>query len=82
MKCTNSDVIKSKYKAISNLVQTKTRQDTTDYISASSSSCTANAKKFWNFVNSVKNCYQPPPPLKHSGKFISDNHEKASVFNQ
>ena len=79
MKRTNSDVSKSKYKAISNLVHSKTRLDTADYISALSS---ANAKKFWNFVNSMKRIRQPPPPLNHSGAFISDDTEKASIFNE
>ena len=82
MKRTNSDMIKSKYKAISNLIRSKTRQDTANYISALSNSYSANAKKFWNFVNSVKTCRQPPPPLNHSGRFISDDLEKASIFNE
>jgi len=81
MKRSNSDVIKAKYKTISNLVRTKTRQDTAAYISTLSNSCTADAKKFWNFVNSVKNFFRPPPPLNHLGQFTSDNNEKASVFN-
>ena len=54
MKCTNSDVSKSKYKAIINLVHSKTRQDTADCMSALSNSYSANAKKLWSFVNSVK----------------------------
>ena len=83
MECTNSDVIKSKYKAISNLIRSKTRQDTADCISALSNYYFTNAKKLWNFVNSVKGCCQPPPPpLNHSGKFISDDLEKATVFNK
>ena len=32
----------------------------------------------------MKSCHQPPPPppLDHSGKFISDDLEKAIVFNE
>ena len=82
MKHSNSDVVKSKYKAVNNLVRSKTRQDTADYISSLSNSYSVSAKKFWNFVNSVKGCRQPPPPLNCSGKLISDDLEKATIFNE
>jgi len=53
-------------------------QDTTDYISAVSTSYSSNT----NFINSVKGYHHSPPPLSHSGQFISDDNEKASRFNQ
>ena len=67
MKCYCSDSNKSKYKAVSNLVWSKTRQDTVDYIAIlSKNSNSTSAKKFWNFVNSVKGNRQfPPPPPPH-----------------
>ena len=82
MKRNSSELNRSKYKAISNLVRSKTRQDTVDYISALSVSYSANAKKFWNFVNSVKGFHQSPPPLSISGNHVSDDVEKATAFNQ
>ena len=81
-KRTNSETIKLKYKAISNLVRSRTRQDTIDYISSLSASSSINSKRFWNFIKSVKGHHQPPPPLNHKGEFISDDFEKASIFNQ
>ena len=75
-----TDLLKRKYNAISNLVRSQTRKDTAAHVSNLSSSYFVNSKKLWNFLNSV-NCH-PVPPLKHNGTLISDDYDKASIFNR
>ena len=53
-----------------------------DYISALSNAYSANSRKVWDFVNSVKSCCQSSPPLNSSGNCISDDIEKATIFNE
>lgn len=81
MKWCGTDLSKPKYKAISNLVCSQTRNDTAAHV-ANLSSYFTNSKKFWNFLNSVKGCHHPVPPLEHNSSFISDNTNKASIFNE
>ena len=52
MKKYGSDLLRQKYKAISNLVCSQTRKDTITYVSNLSSSYFVNSKNF--FLNSVK----------------------------
>lgn len=63
MKKINSDHLKSRYKALSNLVWFRTRQDTTSYVSSLSQLYVTNSKKFWRFINSVKGHRSPIPPI-------------------
>ena len=53
MKHFGSDLLKAKYKAISKLVCSQTRKDTSDHVTNLSKSYFANSKKFWNFLNSA-----------------------------
>ena len=41
-----------------------------------------NPKKFWNFLNSVKGRRHPIPPLKQNDALISDDSDKATIFNK
>ena len=43
----SSDVIKSRYKQLSNLVQSRTRQDTESHVSSLSSQYSNSPKPFW-----------------------------------
>ena len=83
MKRTNSDVSKSKYKAISNLVRSKTRQDTADYISTLSMQLLlCQCKEILELCQFSEEDLSTPPSLNHSGAFISDDTEKASILNE
>jgi len=75
-----TDLLKSKYKAISNLVRSQTRKDTAGHVANLSKSYFANSKKFWNFLNSIKGRCHPIPPLKHNDSIISDDSEKSQNF--
>ena len=78
-------LLKSKYKAISNLVRSQTRKDTASYVSDISTHYFMNSKKFWNFLNSVKVCRHPIPPLKQKLmmlKVLMTLHAKATIFNK
>ena len=82
MKRLGSDLLKAKYKAISNLVRSQTRKDTLDHVTNLSKSYFANSKKFRNFLNSIKGSRHPIPPLKHNDSSVSDDSSKANIFNQ
>jgi len=82
MKQYGTDLLKHKYKTISNLVRSQTRKDTATYVSNLSSSYFVSSKKFWNFLNSVKGRCHPVPPLKQNDTVVSDDYDKASIFNR
>ena len=69
IKSPTSDVIRSRYKHISNLVQSRTRKDTEDYISRLSKGYFATPKPFWRWLNSFKGRHAPIPTLLYH-----DNH--------
>ena len=73
--CYESNSLNSNF--ISYLVYGNARQETMNYISAIYS---ASAKKFCNFVNSVKGHCMPPPPLSTSGKYMSSDSENTSIL--
>ena len=68
MKKYGSNLLRRKYKAISNLVRSQIRK----YF--------VNSKKFWNFLNSVKSRLYPIPPLKQNDKASIFNKYFHSVF--
>ena len=82
MKRLGSDLLKAKYKVISNLVRSQTRKDTSGHVTNLSKLYFANSKKFWNFLNSIKGRHHPIPPLKHSDSSVSNDSSKANIFNQ
>ena len=82
MKRVGSDLLKAKYKAISNLVRSQTRKDTAAHVTNLSKSYFVNSKKFWNFLNSIKGRRHPIPVLKHNDLLVSDDSNKAIIFNK
>ena len=81
IKSPNSDVIRSRYKCISNLVRSKTRKDTEDYVSTLSKSYFDSPKIFWRWLNSFKGSHTLLPPLLHDNSYITENSHKAEAFN-
>ena len=73
-----TNLLKSKYKAISNLVRSQTRKDTISHVTNLSTSYFTKPKKFWSFLNSLKHRRHSIPPLKHNDVLISE----ASIFNK
>ena len=82
MKRVGSDLLKAKYKAISNLVRSQTRKDTAAHVTNLSKSYFVNSKKFWNFLNSIKGRCHTIPVLKHNDLLVSDDSNKATIFNK
>ena len=81
IKSPTSDVIRSRYKHMSNLVRSRTRKDTEDYISTLSRSYFVSPKPFWRWLNSFKGRHTPIPPLLHRDNHIIDDTSKAEAFN-
>ena len=79
MKQRGTDLLKSKYKAISNLVCSQTRKDTIAHVNNLS---TSKPKKFWSFLNYIKSRRHPIPPLKDNDALVSDDTDKATIFNK
>lgn len=80
MKQRGTDLLKSKYKAISNLVHSQTRKDTIAHANNLSTSYFTKLKKFWSFLNSIKHRRQPIPPPKDNDALVSDDTDKATIF--
>ena len=57
------------------------RQDTAHHSNLVSKQCHSNPKQFWRWINSVKGYRNPIPPLHDSGNTITEDREKASLFN-
>ena len=81
IKSPTSDVIRSRYKHISNLVWSRTRKDTEDYISALSKGYFVSPKPFWRWLNSFKGRHAPIPPLLHHDNYVTNDTPKAEAFN-
>ena len=81
IKSPTSDVIRSRYKRISNLVRSQTRKDTENYVSTLSKSYFDSPKIFWRWFNSFKGNRTPIPPLSHNDAFITEDSHKAEAFN-
>ena len=58
-----SDCLAHKYKSLRNLVRKLTRKDYQIYAEKVSSSLGSDQKVFWNWVNKVKCCRHPVPPI-------------------
>ena len=82
MKLSASPNAIAKYRYISNLVHTKTRTDAKNKASTLSNCFRTAAKKFWQWVNSVKRYRMSLPPLLAGDVRITDNHAKADLFNR
>ena len=76
-----SDVIRSRYKCISNLVRSQTRKDTENYVSTLSKSYFDSPKIFWRWLNSFKGSRSPIPPLLHHDSYVTEDSHKAEAFN-
>ena len=64
------------------MVRTKTRTDAKNQASTLSNCFRTAAKKFWQWVNSVKRYRMSLPPLLAGDVPITDNHAKADLFNR
>ena len=81
IKSPNSDVIRFRYRCISNLVRSKTRKDTEDYILTLSKSYFDSPKIFWRWLNSLKGRRTPIPPLLHGDSYVTEDSSKTEAFN-
>ena len=77
----SSDFIKSKYKQLSNLVQSRTRQDTESHVSSLSSQYSDSPKPFLRWLNSSKGGRSPIPTLLHNNAKVTEDSQKAEAFN-
>ena len=66
-----SDMIRSRYKHISNLVRSRTRKDTEDYVSTLSKGYFDSPKPFWRWLNSFKGNCTLIPPLSRDDSFVT-----------
>ena len=76
-----SDVIKSRYNHISNLVQSQTRKGTKDHVSSLSKNYFDAPKPSWRWLNSHKGNLSPVSPLSHGDRNVIENASKAEAFN-
>ena len=73
-----SDDIKSKYKQISNLVWSKTRQNTESHISSLSNKYFDSPKPFWRWLYSNRS---PIPPSLRNSDNVTVYSQKAETLN-
>jgi len=71
-----------RYRALSNLVRKLCREDTANHSASVQSSYYSNPKKFWRWINSTKSFKPPIPSLLSSSKAVTNDSEKAGIFNQ
>jgi len=76
-----SDCLAHKYKSLRNLVRRLTRKDYQIYAEKLSSSLSSDQKVFWNWVNKVKCCRHPVPPIQADGLLLLSHCDKAQHFN-
>ena len=76
-----SPALSDKYRKISNLVRSKTREDTRSYVESLSKLSSTNPKLFWRWINTSKMNRSIIPPVHHNGNVIYDDTAKARIFN-
>ena len=76
-----SDVIRSRYNYISNLVLSQTRKDTEAHVSSLSKDYFNTPKPLWRWLNSHKENQSPVPPLSHGDRDVIEDASKAEEFN-
>ena len=80
VKSPTSDVIKSKYKQISNLVRSRTRQDTEAHVSNLSKQYFDSPKPFWRWLHYFKGNRSPIPPLLHNDENLTEDSNRAEAY--
>lgn len=70
-----SPFLSDKYRRISNLVRSKTREATHSYVESLSDLSSKNPKLFWHWIKKDRSTI---PPVKHNGNLI---HDDAGIFN-
>ena len=76
-----SPALSDKYRKISDLVRSKTREDTRSYVESLSNLGSTNPKLFWRWINTSKKNRSIIPPVNHNGNVIYDDTAKARIFN-
>ena len=71
----------SRYKLLRNKVRTMTRTDYKNYVDTITGNFYHSQKSFWNWINKLKACRSPIPPLVHNDSVITSDSDKAALFN-
>ena len=71
----------SRYKQLSILVRSRTRQDTESHVSSLSSQYSDSPKPFWRWLNTSKGGRSPIPTLLHNNSKVTEDSQKAEAFN-
>ena len=71
----------AKYKLLRNKVRSMTRLDYKNYVDTITSNFQCSQKPFWSWINKLKACRSPIPPLVHNDNIITCDSAKAALFN-
>ena len=74
--------LQEKYNHLRNKVRSATRFDFKAYVDSVTEDLRHNQKTFWNWINKLRRCHNPIPPIYHSNESVTDDSAKASLFNQ
>lgn len=70
-----------RYKQLRNKVRSMTRKDYRNYVDTITSRLHHSEKPFWSWINKLKACRSPIPPLLHDDNVITSDSAKAAIFN-
>jgi len=71
-----------KYKSLQNLVRKLTTKDCRAYAEELSNTLHTDQKGFWNWINKIKCCRHPVPPIHGNDSLLISDSDKARHFNE
>ena len=74
--------LQEKYNHLCNKVRSVTRYDFKAYVDSVTEDLCHYQRTLWNWINKLRCCRNPIPPIYHNNKPVTDDSAKASLFNQ
>ena len=70
------------YVSLHNKVRAATRFDFKAYVDSVTEDLLHRQKAFWKWINKLRACHNPIPPINHKDQIVTCDSAKASLFNQ
>ena len=72
----------TQYNRLRNKVRAATRFDFMTYVDSITKDLHHRQKVFWSWINKIRACRNPIPPINHNDQVVTSDSTKANLFNQ
>ena len=77
-----SPIRQAQYNHLRNKVRAATRFDFRTYVNSVTEDLYHKQKVFWSWINRIRACCNPIPPINHKDQVVTSDPTKANLFNQ